>query len=261
MKNLLIITTLLLGTINPAFAKTKAKKDPLNDFKSRFQSSAFSNVELSKQQELELSATDLYRSSTPEQKKASVNEALKGWQETEIEKKDQLASVVWSGGGELWSVQNNKITKVGEWSDSQLHFSQTTPPHGRLFAFFGGQMVQGGVADVTGFNARIGSTLFKNRYDLAVSLSYASIKTTPSVNTNSLGVVGRALFPLSERVGYNLGGQLVRTEIDSTPTTTPGAVAGLNFFIPTGSFDVTVSTLDAGRWSLLAGYTLFFNNQ
>ena len=261
MKNLLIITTLLLGTMNLAFAKTKAKPDPLKDFKTRFQSPAFSDIQLSMQQELKLSATDLYRSSTPDQKKASVTEALKSWQETETEKKDQMAAVAWNGGGELWSARSDKITKVGEWSDNQLHFSATTPPHGRLFAFFGGQMVQGGVADVTGFNARIGSTLLKDRYDLAASISYASIDTTPSVNTNSLGIVGRALFPLSERVGYNLGGQLVRSEINGTAQTTPGAVAGLNFFVPTGSFDITLSTLDAGRWSLLAGYTLFFNNQ
>ena len=283
MKNLLLAIALLLGTLNPSFAAsiatknaatnaatnatTNATTNAFKNFKSRFHSPAFSDIKLSKKEGLELLATDLYVSSGSARQKAWVAEVIQGLRETKDDKltkglpQDQLVSVTWSGGGELWHAQSDKLTKVGEWSDNQLYFSETSSSQGRLFAFFGGQIVQGGDVDVTGFTARIGSTLLKNRYDLAATLSYASINSTPSVKINSLGVVGRALFPLSEHVGYNLGGQFVRTEIDGKSELTPGAVAGLNFFNPAGSFDLTLSATDAGRWSLLAGYTLFFDRQ
>jgi hypothetical protein len=260
MKNLLMV--ILLVAANQSFAKTAKKAAPTapatNSFSQNFHSAAFSDVHVSASQELELHANETYLKAGSQQRKIWVTEAVTGWQASQNQKTDQMATVVWNGGGELWTVQGNNVSQVTEWSENRLFIPETTPPSGRLFAFFGGQVTTGGPADISGFNARVGSTLLQNRYDVALSFSAASVNTTPSVNTNSIGIVGRALFPLSEHVGYNLGGQLVMTQIDGNSQSTPGAVAGLNFFMPNGSFDVTLSAIDAGRWSLLAGYTLFF---
>jgi len=265
MKKLLLTFSILLAFVIPAFGKSKPKLDPLKDFKSSFHSTAFSDVNLAPDGELEFTATDAYINSSPLQQQAYVIDALHAWQAkpspSEPAQKNQLITVTWKGGGDLWNLQSDKPVKVDQWSDNKLFYSQSNSETGRLFAFFGGQTIQGGGIDITGFNARFGTTLYKNRYDLAATITYASINSTPSVNTNSFGVVGRALFPLSEHVGYNLGGQIVRTEAGGTNEITPGLVAGLNFYAPTGSFDVTLSTIDAGRWSLLAGYTLFFDRE
>lgn len=264
MKSLLIACLLLVSAF-PVLAKTKVNKQTnvFREFKAHFDFPAFSDVKLSKTDSLELVASGLYINASSTKRQAYLKEVLQSWKKADnaSEQSNDFVTVSWRGGGELWSVKSDKLSSLGQWSDDRLYYSETVPEHGKLFVFFGGQMIQGGGADITGVNARIGSTLYKNKYDIAATFSYASIDTNPSITTNSIGLVGRALYPLSEHVGYNLGGQLVRTDVGGTASITPGVVAGLNFYMPNGSFDVTLSTLDAGRWSLLAGYTIFFNRQ
>jgi len=143
---------------------------------------------------------------------------------------------------------------VDAWADDRPPL-QAQRKTGQWFGFFGAQAQTGGSTKSSGFNARIGSTLWQGRYDLAATLS---TQTTKDASTSSVGLVGRMLFRLNPDIGWNVGAQAQRSASSSGDTLdTISVVGGLNIYVPNGSFDVTLTLGNRGTYGLLFGYTIF----
>lgn len=245
----------------PLSAEAQDYSQALEDFRPKLNPQAFSEARLSYQNQLVLEATDEFLARATSGQKGWVWEALLAWSSSlnaaGINDNSPLAEVVRPGGGSLWRLSEGKVRQLEEWSDDKLSLG-SAERRGRLFGFFGGQLSNGGTANATGLNARIGSTLFKNRYDLALTFGYNSADTTPKSTIVSYGLVGRALFPLTRRIGWNIGAQAVRSDPNlGNATNTVSALGGINFYLPKGSFDLTLTYGSRGSLGLLIGYTLY----
>jgi hypothetical protein len=133
---------------------------------------------------------------------------------------------------------------------------EKTSQAGRWFASFGMQGMSGGDYPSGAINMRLGSTLYKNRYDVALTYDYYKLRDALEGRT-SLGLVARALMPVSPYGGWNIGAQLLSVNNYGVRQGTLGIVAGINVFLPRGSFDITLNLQDQGNYGLLAGYTVF----
>ncbi|OIO02945.1 MAG: hypothetical protein COX65_02780 [Elusimicrobia bacterium CG_4_10_14_0_2_um_filter_56_8] len=158
--------------------------------------------------------------------------------------------------GELWTIKAGTPSRLDAWSDKSLPLGQNANPAGRWFASFGMQGMSGGDYPSGAINMRLGSTLYKNRYDVALTYDYYKLRDALEGRT-SLGLVGRALMPVSPYGGWNIGAQLLNVNNYGVRQGTLGIVAGINVFLPRGSFDITLNLQDQGNYGLLAGYTVF----
>ena len=230
-------------------------------FQKRYASPAFPSARLSGSGQLYLAAGDGYLRAGPTEKALRVKEAFDAWRDTEreagITPAPATLAVVWPAGGELWERLGSRVSMVDSWADDRPP-TRAQRKTGQWFGFLGAQAQSGGSSSGSGVNARIGSTLWQDRYDLAATLGSNSTGKSPKVTSTSYGVVGRALFPLSKGIGWNAGAQLQRT-IQSPGQTfdTVSAVGGLSFFVPSGSFDVTLTIGSHSTIGLTAGYTVF----
>jgi hypothetical protein len=161
--------------------------------------------------------------------------------------------VVWPGGGSWWRCTEDGGTRLAEWDDANVPFTRR-PSGGRIFAFGGGQFSFGNSSG-WGITAGAGTTLYRERADVAFgqSLSGGSGSTT-----YTLGLSGRLRFPIDDRMGWNAGPQLQLSVGSGSTTFTAAALGGLNLFVkPGGSIDVTASVATNGNFGLLTGYTFF----
>lgn len=158
--------------------------------------------------------------------------------------------------GELWRVKNGKPAKLDSWSDNELPLGQGTRRAGRWFASFGMQGMSGGDYPSGTLNMRLGSTLYKGRYDAALTYDYSK-QQDALVGRTSLGLVSRALLPINRHGGWNVGAELYTIDNYGVRQNSFGLVTGLNVYLPGGSFDVTLNLRDKGAYGLLVGYTLF----
>lgn len=243
----------------PALGAADGYDRALEILRPKLATAAFSAARLSAPSHLTLQATRLFVSSGTARQRGWVGAALSDWREAlrdaGIKDPEPLAAVLWKGGGGLWTLEAGKPVRIEDWSDDRPPLAGEQGRSGRLFGFLGGQMVRGADADATGFNARLGSTMLQDRYDLAASFGYAALE---SVTTRTYGLVGRALFPVAPGLGWNAGVQLSRFDPSrGDVTNTVSVLAGLNFFLPGGSFDVTLQVGSRSTYGVLAGYTFF----
>jgi len=159
-------------------------------------------------------------------------------------------------GGELWSIKAGTPYRLDTWSDKSTPLGQNTSRAGRWFASFGMQGMNGGDYPSGAINMRLGSTLYQNRYDVALTYDYYKLRDALEGRT-SLGLVGRALMPVSQYGGWNIGAQLSSVNNYGVRQGTVGIVTGINVFLPRGSFDITLNLQDQGNYGFLAGYTVF----
>ena len=160
--------------------------------------------------------------------------------------------------GELWTIKEGKAEKLDAWSDQPLPLGPKTNTIGRWFAAFGMQSMGGGDFPSSTINLRLGSTLFQNRYDLAFTYDYSKPRDA-QLGRAAVGLVGRALMPLSQHAGWNIGGQLSRVNNAGIAEGSIGLVTGLNIYLPRGSFDITLNLQDKGVYGFLVGYTVFIS--
>ncbi len=234
----------------------------LGDFKEGMSPDAFSKARLSAQNRLIVSATREFAAAGGAKRKAWMQDALTLWrgalEEARSAEEEPWIQAQWNGGGSLWRSRSGRAELVEEWSDDKVPYTEAGRA-GKLFGFFGGQLASGGEMDMMGVNARLGSTLLRNRYDAALILGYSSLDTEPKATTVSYGAVGRTLFPWKPGLGYNVGFQVLRiSPSQGDGVTTVSALAGLNFFLGGGSFDVTLNAGNHSSYGLLAGYSFFF---
>lgn len=170
-------------------------------------------------------------------------------------KNGQLA-VELDAAGELWTIKNGEAEKLDVWSDRSTPLAHGSLKPGRWFASFGMQGMSGGDYPSGTINLRLGTTLYKNRYDAAVTYDHYKLRDALDGRT-SLGLVGRALLPLSPHGGWNIGAQVSSMDSYGNKTSSIGLVTGLNVYLPGGSLDLTLNLRDKGGYGLMAGYTIF----
>lgn len=164
-------------------------------------------------------------------------------------------SVEWAGGGELWALKNGQASKIDSWSDRSLPLNPKSSNKGRWFGSVGLQGMGGGDYPASAMNLRVGSTLFRNQYDLAWTYDYYKPAESETYRA-SMGLMGRKLMPLSPQGGWNVGAQLSMLNNYGERSGTLGLVTGLNIYLPRGSFDITLLLQDEGAYGLLVGYTV-----
>ena len=170
-----------------------------------------------------------------------------------------VVAVEAAGEGELWSVAAGTAAALDSWSERGMRFEPRSRRAGRWFGYLGGQFARGGDFPSNGWTGRLGTTLFKDRYDAAISLSQNSLSGISDSEVTNIGLTLRALYPYTAHTGLNLGGQLDRGSASGGSSLTLAAVCGINIYLPGGSFDVSLSLGEEGRASLLAGYTVFIS--
>lgn len=238
-------------------------QEALKSYASGLDARVFASARLSTQDRLILTAGPVYLSTGTQAQASYVKAESARWKDAlsaaGVSEDKPSILVVDASGGALWRQKGTGYEKFQEWSDRTLAYAPGAAVSGRWFGFLGAQTVMG-TTHSTGMNARLGTTLFQNRYDLSGGLGYNTVNTNPSVSMLSLSVAGRALFPIDPTMGWNAGLQLQHSAPSSGSTYDVfSALVGLNFYLPGGSFDVTGQVGNHSTYGLLAGYTFYLN--
>jgi len=226
----------------------------------------FHQSKVSSSKGLVLYSTELFIKSEEVVQQKHIRRAFKKWQNKKVRgrSKDQqniIAVYNEKNGhsGSLWTLKDKKVKRLNEWSLKELSYTPYQPKD-RLFGFLGGQ-TSFGDANSIGLTSRIGTTLFKNQYDLAISFSY--FKYSPedagdAYTSKTLGLVGRALYPWKESLGWNVGAQIIYQDPAVVENKiVPGALIGINYYLEGGTLDTTVTYNADGDMAFLTGYTFF----
>jgi len=260
-KSLLILLELISFSLPAAAADYR---QAFERFKPRLDTEIFSGAALSAQNQLILEATDKYAAMLPAERGLQASWVLAEWNKALSPRApaNLLLSTKWKDGGELWLMKTAGPARIDEWADTRLPFTPDQPKADRFFGYVGGQYMNGTgeTGDLTGFNGRLGKTFMSGRYDAAVLYGYT--KMGEAAGSSTYGLTGRALFPLNERMGWNLGGSYTRSAPSSgDAVNNMSALGGVNFYLPGGSFDITASLGNNSMYSLMVGYTLYMTRK
>lgn len=214
-------------------------------------SGAFSGAQMSPDGLLRLTAAESYLDLKGPERKAAVEARAAGYPGA------AFAVVEHKGNGELWTVSTGSAALADAWSRGQLRFTGRARTAGRWFGHISGQFARGGDYPSNGWTARLGTTLYNNRYDAAVSLSRSAFTDIDGSGVTTFGLTGRALYSYTRHAGLNLGLQLDRVSASGYSDFSPALTGGVNIYLPGGSFDMSLVLGEEGRISLLAGYTVY----
>lgn len=159
--------------------------------------------------------------------------------------------------GELWNrdIKKDEYALMEKRSFAWMNAGENTPKAGKWFASFGIQGM-GGDNPSTTMNLRLGTMLYKNKYDLALTYDYNK-QDYSLLTKKALGLSARRLFPLTPHTGWNAGLKVDITDYYGEAGTDFKGLAGINIYLPGGSFDITYSIGNKGYWSVILGYTVF----
>jgi len=248
-------------------AATPSYAAALKHFNDKYFSPAFVGAELSAQNDLVLMGTNVFLEAKAVNQKLLVQEALAAWQKSlrsaALEPSPIWSELIFPSGGSLWRKNGDKVVRVENWSFTHPPVKiQVRSTVGRIFGYIGANTVVGGTLDSTALNFRLGTTLLNGSYDAALSFGYNSFDTNPKFTSKSYGIVARALLPLTRRIGWNIGGQITRSETSGNTTTDSfNAVGGFNFYILGGSVDLSGTYAKGGSYNIQLGYTVFLTKR
>lgn len=171
-----------------------------------------------------------------------------------------VVSVELSSEGELWTVSGGRAEALDYWSDRGMRFGPRSRRSGRWFGYVGGQLTRGGDLPSNALTGRIGATLFKNRYDAAISLSRSNFTELDDSAVTTAGLTFRALYPYTAHAGFNIGVQAARVSATGYNHLSPSVLGGVNIYLPGGSFDITLTHGERGNRGLMLGYTVYLGS-
>lgn len=212
---------------------------------------AFSGAQLSPDGLLRLKAAGPYLGLKGQERRSAVENAAAAYPGA------AFAVVEYNGNGELWTISQSSAAPADAWSRKELRFTGRARKAGRWFGHISGQFARGGDYPSDGWTARLGTTLYNNRCDAAVSLSRSAFTDIDGSGVTTFGLTGRALYPYTRHAGLNLGIQLDRVSASGYSDFSPALTGGVNIYLPGGSFDMSLIMGEEGRLSLLAGYTVY----
>lgn len=244
MKQLLsILLAFLIGT---QLLNAQSSKE-LDSFMEKIMpkySKYFNQASLTESGQLGLSALDQYKVLSMDAKKAILTEICTAWPNTYV--------IVSSGSNrELWgrNAGNGTVRLMDTWdlNASQLSkLPEATSAMHPWFFYVGGQIGGDTQKNINmSVNTRIGFFLLLNRWDMAATLSTGlsgNIDGEPSYWSN-IGLMSRVHFPIRKiGISPNIGGEVTYTPFGNGAGTISGAaVAGISWYIGSGSLDLGVS--------------------
>lgn len=215
------------------------------------QPGAFAGAALNSGGVLRLKATETYLKLDGSPRKEAVETQAKAYPAASVVVVDYL------GNGELWTISDGRASLADSWKRSEIHFGPHVRRFGRWFGYIGAQATRGGDLPSNMWVGRVGTMLFKNRYDAALSVSRNSFTALTDSTVTSIGLTFRSLHPFTEHTGYNYGAQLDRISYTGYSHISPSILCGMNIYLPGGSFDVTITQGEKGNRGLLFGYTVY----
>ncbi|MBI4656244.1 MAG: hypothetical protein HY746_05795 [Elusimicrobia bacterium] len=231
------------------------------NFKTKIDSAYFTDFTVNQDGNIiNIKATELFISTDAKKQKEILMNICSGWNLEIKTEKPLLLSLHYANGGELYNCGKEKINILNQWSDERLYFGNENIRRGRFFGFIGGQLMSGGDFPATGFNLRLGTMLYKDKYDMAVTYDYNKMKDFDEPS-KSFGLIFRSLMPLSEHSGWNLGAQMLYNDYSGFNDTVLGVVSGINIYLSQGSFDITFNYQEKGVFGFIMGYTIFIGGK
>ncbi len=217
--------------------------------------SAFSGTAVNSGGVLRLKAADAYLKWKKDARKLAVEAQAK------VNPGTAVAVVEHQGNGELWTILDGNASLADSWKRNELHFGPHVRRVGRWFGYAGGQLTRGGDLPSNMWIGRIGTLLLNNRYDAALSVSRNNFTDISESAVTSIGLTFRSLHPFTEHTGYNYGAGLDRISYTGYSHISPTVVAGINIYLPGGSFDVTATQGESGNRGLMLGYTVYLGGR
>jgi hypothetical protein len=216
---------------------------------------------------LRVTATEKFLKANPTRKKEALEKLAAAWRQASP-KDPLLLEVRWRYGGWLWrgergrTVGRERVSLVDRWDDASFPWIQESSPWGKWFLFVGGQGLSGGdTSPSSGFNVRIGTTLYRDKYDVAFTFNQTFTGSTPNTELTAVGIIGRALFRVPKtNWGYNIGGGATvlggrNFDIENQFN----LLGGLNYYQLKGTWDLSLNLGDEGVRTLILGYSVFLS--
>lgn len=156
---------------------------------------------------------------------------------------------------ELWLIRNTSATLIDSISSFEISLGEKNASYGNWFGSFNIRHLSGDYP-ASGFNIRAGRMLYRKEYDIAINYDYLKYKDADS-SSKSLGLSLRRYMTLTQHTGFNFGFKLERNDYTGKWKTDLSALVGLNFYLPGGSFDISLNLGEGGRRGINIGYTIF----
>lgn len=225
--------------------------------------SYFSSADLTSSGQLKLEANLNFFQTSEAGRKAIMDNLVRSWQES-------LIIVRYGSHKELWGWDSEKGESfmAEKWDlegktvkPDQVSLPSKTALH-PWFLYFGNNIRYDSDKNLfAALNFRIGFYLLRDRWDLAATVSEqisGNIDAEGSAYT-SAGLMSKVYFPIKKiHISPYVGGQAaVSIAAGEDAAFTPSGVAGISWYIGSGSLDLGVSIGD--NTSLMFGYTIMPN--
>lgn len=254
-QSLSILLAFLIGT---QLLNAQGSKE-LDSFKEKVMpkySKYFNQASLTESGQLGLSALDQYMALSTDARKSILTEICTEWPNTYVIVSSGTKKELWgrnSANGtvrlmDTWDLNASRLTKMPE-TASTMH---------PWFFYIGGQIGGDTQKNVNmSVNTRLGFFLLLNRWDMAATLSTGlsgNIEGEPSYWSN-VGLMSRVHFPIRKiGISPNIGGEVTYTPFGNGAGTISGAaVAGISWYIGSGSLDLGVSI--GSQITAMGGFT------
>jgi hypothetical protein len=258
---LMLLTPPVLAAAPPAKGSPEAQA--LKAMETALQGTPFSNPRLSPDSQLVVDIGENYEMKRiPFSNRDRWIEDLCGaWTSAlrqSASSKEPAMGVLGPSGGTLYSCEEGGSSRIRSWSDLEKPFTGPDPI-GNFFMAVAFSRTFAPVAS-TGFNLTEGFSFYKSVYDAAISEAYGTAN-----NTIILGLLGRARPRFNQDFGMTFGLQpslVIAAPAGSTGLNTNfslGGQVGVNFYVPSGSVDLTALVQTNGSYVMSAGYTFFLN--
>ena len=235
----------------------------------------FESAKLNEVGVLKIQANDsLYASMDSGKKNAILELALKRWN-------GEMIFVYSKHKREIWKrdIKTGQISLIGLWNLDDAEMYKYLPKtllktkYHPWFCYFGGQTKFDSDNFSLLLNARFGSFLYKNRWDLALAASISDIENDATlITTAELGINSKVYFPIkikTDKYHFNIspyiGGGLSRVYTDtymemdmqysdsSYSYWNKTLLLGVSWYVNSGSLDLGLQLGDS--FSLTLGYT------
>ncbi|MCK9638586.1 MAG: hypothetical protein M0R39_01655 [Prolixibacteraceae bacterium] len=230
--------------------------------------SYFSQVTLTENGNLRLTANDKYFIETNEKKRGIIKNVLSNWPETMI-------LVNRGSQNELWGriIKTGEISLLERWdingSQSQGPTSSENNEQQRLtkhpwFFYVGEQgMIDSDHNINFSLNTRLGFFLLANRWDLAATYSLnltGNDSSDSNASQSNVGVMSKVYFPIKEyNISPNIGGEISlvsNTDAQKVKSQTfnTSILIGLSWYVGFGSLDIGFRT--GKEFTTMIGFTI-----
>jgi len=264
MKQVFIIYVFMLAVLQPALSQELSGK--LASFRETVfpqVSTFFSNVSLTGNNQLLLTAVEKYNLLSKADKMGVMDKVVRSWQESLVLVQYQTKKELWgrdaaSGKAMLldsWDISANALIQVPETTSSKI-------AQHPWFFYLGGQFQLNTDEYINiAFNTRVGFFLLLNRWDLAATYTASRngyLENTSSTGISAIGLSSKVYFPVKKfNLNPNIGAELSSntTNISGTKTNAikPYLLAGISWRVGRGSLDIGFRIGDT--FTTMVGYT------